>query len=97
MADQGVGVSKQGAKALNKTAYDTYLQTSKSTSAKPEYYALVEMFHQLHCLVSLYCCYFFVEKATVLILIFGLIFVSLVQEPNTSSHMAVQYVRGELG
>lgn len=53
MADQGVGVSKQGAKALNKTAYDTYLQTSKSTSAKPEYYALVEMFHQLHCLVSI--------------------------------------------
>ncbi|ATY67298.1 tat pathway signal sequence [Cordyceps militaris] len=46
---QGVGVSKQGLVALNKTQ-GKYLQTNRSTAAEPEYYALVEMFHQLHCL-----------------------------------------------
>ncbi|KAK8149870.1 hypothetical protein G3M48_005308 [Beauveria asiatica] len=46
---QGVGVPKEGLVALNKTN-GKYLQTNRSTAAKPEYYALVGMFHQLHCL-----------------------------------------------
>ncbi|KAM3478486.1 hypothetical protein MY8738_005944 [Beauveria namnaoensis] len=46
---QGVGVPEEGLVALNKTN-GKYLQTNRSTAAKPEYYALVEMFHQLHCL-----------------------------------------------
>ncbi|KAJ6782551.1 hypothetical protein PWT90_01379 [Aphanocladium album] len=46
---QGVGISREGLVALNKT-HDKYLQTHRSTAAKPEYYALVEMFHQLQCL-----------------------------------------------
>lgn len=36
---------------LNKTDFDQYLQTNRSTPENPEYYALIEMFHQLHCLV----------------------------------------------
>ncbi|TQV92590.1 tat pathway signal sequence [Cordyceps javanica] len=46
---QGVGVSEEGLIALKKTQ-GKYLQTNRSTAANREYYALVEMFHQLHCL-----------------------------------------------
>ena len=51
-ADGIIGVPPQGVAALNKTESRTHHQTLDSGRGV-EYGAMVEMFHQLHCLVSL--------------------------------------------
>jgi hypothetical protein len=50
--DHLVPVDTAGVQALNQTQNGKHAQVQQSDPANPQYGATVEVFHQLHCLVS---------------------------------------------
>jgi len=50
--DQGIPVTPAGIVALNKSDKGDYVEAVGSDPSKPTFVGIVEVFHQLHCLVS---------------------------------------------
>jgi hypothetical protein len=50
--DQGIPIKGAGISALNKTEKGEHVQAVGSDPNDPTYVGIVEVFHQLHCLVS---------------------------------------------
>jgi hypothetical protein len=51
--DQGIPITDAGIAALNKTDKGEYVEAVGSDPNNPTYVGVVEVFHQLHCLVSI--------------------------------------------
>ena len=52
--DPPIGIESAGLTALNKTISADHVEIEGSNPERPTYGAMVEVFHQLHCLVSSY-------------------------------------------
>ncbi|KAK3180624.1 hypothetical protein K4F52_007974 [Lecanicillium sp. MT-2017a] len=53
----GISLRQSDLLKLNKTDYDSYIQVVGSTPSDPVYAGILEVFHQLHCLVILFWAY----------------------------------------
>lgn len=80
----GVVIGQDGIDALNKTSQGPWVETTDSTPAKREYKVLIEVFHQLHCLVS-----FTLDFSTKI--------TDWVSEPHPTSNLALDAFQERLG